>query len=407
MTSETKPVSAPATVVLSVPLTHSDWTLRMDLPMDRASIHYMLDQCKACGWSRIYWRLFNGGRTVYPSQLADSQAEWDEDSYWNPLDPEDAKHTYWFDNPKVDREKIFTNLNRLNYTGFDTLAEAIDYGHQIGLEIHAWLTLNEDDHGWGLQSRFTKENPDSRWRKRDGSVYHSQQSFAFEKVREYKLGLIREVLEKYDIDGFFLDWIRTGDVRDDPQNDADGVADFGYEEPLVTSFQEQYGISPYDIPNGDDRWVRWRAEPQTEFMRGVRRLMKATRPELPLTVMGQHPWSYRGNRHGIAGNLRGLLLDTKTWAREGLVDTVIAAGYYLEEGAQEKAYQWLQDETEGRVDVALYGWVYSTTEEFDRDLALVRKYGGQQLLLWEADYIDAFPNKAELQQHMREAVTGE
>lgn len=134
---------------------------------------------------------------------------------------------------------------------FDTLAAAVRYGHKIGLLIHAWLSINEDDHGWGLQSEFSKKHPEFRWRKRDGKAYHSQLSFAFPEVRQYKLALLKELLH-YDIDGFLFDWIRTGDVRNNPQTDSDGVANSGYEEPLVKKFKKKFGQDPTRIPNGDE-----------------------------------------------------------------------------------------------------------------------------------------------------------
>ncbi len=397
-------------LTLSVPVTHSDWMLRTELPPGPESVHYMLDECKASGWTRIYWRLFDGGGAIYHSRLADVATGWEADSYWAPADPNDLVHTFWKDDPSMDeakRRELLSNLPSLGYADYDPLAEAISYGHSIGLEIHAWLTINEDDHGWGLRSRFAKANPQSRWRKRDGTVYHSQQSFAYPEVQEHKLAQIEELLKNYDIDGLFLDWMRTGDVRDDPQNDADGVANFGYEEPLVKSFEERYGIDPHSLPNGDGRWVAWRAQPQTEFMRKARKLMKSLKPELPLAVMGQHPWSYRGAGHKIDGNLRGLLLDTATWAKEGLMDSIVAAGYYRDGGTAQQAYEWLRSETQGLINIWLYGWVPDTPEQFDGEMALARQLGASQILFWEADYIDAKQEKAVLQQHMRNAVAGD
>ena len=48
------------------------------------------------------------------------------------------------------------------------IAAAIDYGHSIGLKIHAWASINEDDHGWGWASEFSKAHPEFRWLRRDG-----------------------------------------------------------------------------------------------------------------------------------------------------------------------------------------------------------------------------------------------
>src|SRR5207249_5867999 len=166
-------------------------------------------------------------------------------------------------------------LDALDYEHFDSLAAAVKYGHQIGLEIHAWVSINEDDHGWGLQSEFTKKHPAFRWCRRDGRAYRSQLSFAFEEVRKYKLAILDELLDGYDIDGLFLDWIRTGDVRDNPQTDGQGVADSGYEAPLLERFKSKFGVDAHALASADDRWVRVRAEPQTQFMREVRKRVDA------------------------------------------------------------------------------------------------------------------------------------
>jgi hypothetical protein len=190
-------------------------------------------------------------------------------------------------------------------------------------------------------------------------------------------------------------------VRDNPQTDPVGVADHGYEEPLVKGFKAKYGVDPHDLPNGEDRWVRYRAQPHTDFMRRVRNLMKATKPRVPISVMGVHPWCCRGLKDPIDGNLRGMLLDMNTWAREGLIDEAVAGGHYLEGGTPEKAHEALKKETEGKVNVWLYAWVPSTVADVVRDSALAKKVGARQILFWEADYIDTGPNKDELQAAMR------
>lgn len=386
-----------AKLILSAPVTHSDWMLRDGVAWGPEGVHHMLDQCKASGWSRVYWRALDGGRSLYKSDLMDPQGKWDADNFWNPATEQDLKllQTYTNMSPEA-RKELLAKLERYDYGTFDTLAEAVRYGHEIGIEVHAWLSINEDDHGWGLLSRFSRHHPQFRWVKRDGTPYHSQLSFAFPEVVEYKLAIIREILDKYPVDGIFLDWIRTGDIRDNPQTDAEGVADHGYEEPMIKGFMDKYGIDPKTLSNGDDRWVRFRAEPHTEFVRAARRLISAKRPGLPLTVMVANPWCYRGMKDKIDGSLRGLLLDVATWAKEGLIDAAIATGYYLE-GNAEMACRDLQEETAGKTDVWYFGWVPGTPDEFRNDFQAARKLGVKQILFWEGDYIDGRPNKAELQ----------
>jgi hypothetical protein len=370
--------------------------LKPNIPWGPEGVRHMLDACKECGWSRIFWRVLDGGRSLYRSELLRPMGKWDDDSFWRPQSPEDLATHQRFTAGMSDerRQELLSKLDDLRYSEFDPLAEAVRYGHEIGLQIHAWVSINEDDHGWGLQSEFSRKHPEFRWRRRDGRFYHSQLSFAFPEVRRYKLAILEELLRGYPIDGFFIDWIRTGDVRDNPQNDDQGVADYGYEEPLTAS-----GLAKRK--NGDDEWVRTRAQPQTDFMREVRNLATKRERPLPVAVMVGHPWHYRGEQNKIAGNLRGLLLDVKTWAREGLVDSAVAAGYYLDGGNAELAAKALREETENKVDVWTYAWVPTTVADADQSFAVAAKVGTKQILYWEADYIDDRVNAAALKAEMR------
>ncbi|HEO72011.1 MAG TPA: hypothetical protein ENN80_12165, partial [Candidatus Hydrogenedentes bacterium] len=195
---------------LSAPLTHSDWMLREGVVWGPPGVKHMLDACKAMGMSQVHWRALDGGRSLYKSALMDPQGRWDEDNFWNPQRPEDlAELSKYTSMDAQGRKSLLEKLERYDYGTFDTLAEAVRYGHEIGLRINAWLSINEDDHGWGLRSRFTKAHPATRWRKRDGTFYQSQQSFAFLEVMAYKLAIVEEILDGYAVDGLFIDWLRT------------------------------------------------------------------------------------------------------------------------------------------------------------------------------------------------------
>jgi uncharacterized lipoprotein YddW (UPF0748 family) len=375
-------------LLLSAPLTHSDWMLRPGMAWGPQGIHDMLDKCKATGWTRVHWRVFDGGRALHHSQLMDPQGKWEADNYHR----------------QHGNVEILRKLESLDYAQPDTLAEAVRYSHRIGLEIYAWASVNEDDHGWGLRSRFAKNHPQCRWRKRDGTFYRSQMSFAFPEVMQYKLALMAELLGGYAIDGLFIDWIRTGDVRDNPQNDRDGIADHGYEQPLLDGFRARYGADARQLANGDERWVRFRVEPHTQFMRGVRKLAREKRPAgLPITVLVGHPWLYRGNKDKIAGNLQGLLLDVGEWAEEGLIDEAVPAGYYLPGGNAEQAYEALRAETRGKVPVAMFCWVPGSGQQFLSDFRGAERIAAKHMLFWEADYIDGLERAAreEVQRVMR------
>ena len=389
-------------LTLSAPLTHSDWMLKTDGPRwGPEGVRHMLDACKECGWSHVYCRVFDAGVANYKSKLLRPGDKAEADNYFHPQNDAELAIRQKFSPLTPERAAdILRQLDAMDYSQFDSLAAAIEYGHKIGLAIHAWATINEDDHGWGWPSEFSKAHPEFRWVRRDGRTYHSQLSFAFPEVRKYKLALLDELMANYDIDGIFLDWIRTGDVLDNPQTDAKGIADSGYEQPNIAAFKSKYGVDPHKVANTDERWVRLRAEPQTRFMRSVRERVKKHYKRMPIAVMVGHPWHYRGMMDPIDGSLRGLLLDVGTWANEGLMDAAIAAGYYRPGGNASKAFEALRAETHGQVDLWYYAWVPQTPEEFGRDLAAAHDLRAKRILFWEADYIDDRPNAAALKQAM-------
>jgi hypothetical protein len=394
--------AAEGKLILSAPLTHSDWMLKPGIPWGVEGVRHMLDVCKSFGLSRIYWRVLDGGRALYRSKIVRAEGKWDDDNFWNPKSAEDRQLMERFTAgvSAEKRKQIIDKFESLDYAHFDTFAAAVEYGHQIGLQIHAWVSINEDDHGWGLTSDFARAHPQCRWVRRDGRPYHSQMSFAFAEVREYKLQIIRELLEGYPLDGIFLDWIRTGDVRDNPQTDSDGVANSGYETPLVEQFKAKFGVDPHQVANNDPRWIAVRAEPQTLFMRECRKLLDGQSRKIPLAVMVAHPWHYRGMQDKIDGSLNGLLLDVKSWASERLIDDAVAAGYYRAGGNASVAWKSLEELTSATVDVWTYAWVPQDVADFAGALAVARELGARQVLFWEADYFDDRADPAKLKAAM-------
>src|SRR4051812_13968216 len=67
--------------ILSAPLTHSDWMLKPNIQWGEAGVRHMLDACKACGWSQVFWRVLDGGRADYPSKVVRPFHDWDQDSF--------------------------------------------------------------------------------------------------------------------------------------------------------------------------------------------------------------------------------------------------------------------------------------------------------------------------------------
>ena len=123
-------------------------------------VRHMLDACKACGWSNVYWRVFDAGVSTYKSKLLRPGDKAETDNFFQPQNDADLAARQKLAPLTAERAAdVIRQLNAMDYGQFDSLAAAIDYGHKIGLKIHAWASINEDDHGWGWPSEFSKAHP--------------------------------------------------------------------------------------------------------------------------------------------------------------------------------------------------------------------------------------------------------
>ena len=109
--------------------TQSDWA-NLFGNWGYPGVKFILDRCAKAGMKKVYWRVTDGGRMMYLSKLGEIEYRID--------DNEGARHFYGG-----------TNYESVDYREWDPLAEAVEYAHKIGIELHAWIQVCEEDHPWG------------------------------------------------------------------------------------------------------------------------------------------------------------------------------------------------------------------------------------------------------------------
>jgi hypothetical protein len=186
----------------------------------------------------------------------------------------------------------------------DPLRAATAYAHLHGVKILPWFRITND----GLSSYSQKTDYSERFGQyalvgADGASVGFP-SLGYKPVRDYKLSLLRELLENYDVDGVFIDFQRDLPV-------------IGIDAPVADEYTRRYGADPrVDArERANMRWRRFRAEIITDFMREIRRAAdaKARHAGRPIQV---------GARVSSRDNLwKGL--DVETWIREGILDIVV------------------------------------------------------------------------------------
>ena len=263
----------------------------------RDSIESFLKKAKGAGFSRAYWR-------------ADTLLHF--------------RH--------YDIDERFRKSGRMDYvetvreilSRIDPLECAVESAHRVNLEIYPRIDIfldgcpeevliytfrNEKPQPHLHQSRFSIEHPEYLAVDRGGRNRHwGVLELAYPEVREYKLGLIREVAEGYDVDGVFL-MVPSHDTPPAYFGDQ-----YGFNKPVVEEYERRYGVN---ILKGDfdlEAWRRLRGEYLTLFFREVKQYLSKTGKKLGLGIaQGDYLGPPYGNMH----------MDWRTWVEEGIADELL------------------------------------------------------------------------------------
>lgn len=119
-----------------------------------------------------------------------------------------AEHKTWLAAKKPGQE--LSVFQQYVYDGGDPVADFVSQCRQKGVSPVIGLPLNHnpgDDGYWEITGSFYEDNP-QYWFAKIANGTKDTQSFSFPEVRQYRLDLIQELCENYDIDGIFLDIMR-------------------------------------------------------------------------------------------------------------------------------------------------------------------------------------------------------
>jgi uncharacterized lipoprotein YddW (UPF0748 family) len=252
-----------------------------DVLFSRRNLEDGMAQLKRLNFNTVYPTVWNGGYTLYPSEVA-------EKSFGAAIDPIPE------------------------FAGRDMLAEAIEIGHEQGLTVIPWyefgLMAMED-------SEIVQQHPEWIMGRQDGSQIfvqgdRGQYHFvwlnpAHPEVQELMTDLMVEVVDQYDIDGIQFD-------------DHFGTpVELGYDDYTVNLYKQQHnGNVPPDNPR-DPEWMRWRARNVTTMMVKIFSAIKTRRPDC-LISLSPNPKQF---------SYENYLQDWAPWVRLGFLDELIIQVY--------------------------------------------------------------------------------
>lgn len=204
--------------------------------------------------------------------------------------------------------------------GYDPLGVALREAHARGLRLHAWINVlplwrGEDPPSDSSHALLRHEE----WRMRDAGGYVESLGSGYvianpvlEEVHDHIVGVCRDIVSRYPVDGLHLDYIRFAPgLNDKPMR-------FPLDVATVSQFERSMGPQDLQTPSGQRAFRGWIRDRITTLVRRIGGEARAARPAIEISAA---VW-----RHPEIGR-ESYLQDGARWLRDGLIDRAIPMIY--------------------------------------------------------------------------------
>lgn len=190
--------------------------------------------------------------------------------------------------------------------GYDPLRFALDEAHRRGMELHAWVVafpVNLETTVKALgKDALPRKHPELCRKAGDRYFMNPGQP----GTADYLASLCREIVERYDVDGIHLDYIRYPE-RAFNFHDADTYRRYG---------------------NGQDK-AQWRRDNVTRTVEAVSRAVRSVRPWVKLSCSPVGKYADVARYSSKGWNARDAVnQDAVKWLDEGLMDALFPMMYF-------------------------------------------------------------------------------
>ncbi len=274
----------------------------------------LVEQYRHSDVAKVLWAVNYGEVVNYPSKIPGTHFLGGKDSVARLIEGT-GPHAY-----AIGEKQAFKNLTAFTKKGILPMQLAADHVHSMGRKFDIMFRLGILGRilsGFPFTPEYLRRFPEFRQVLRDGTIV-DKASYAFPEIRQFMLSLIEEAVEKFDVDGINLCFVR-------------GPKFLVYEKPILDAFKQKYGTDARKAKPSDRRLWEVRSEFMTDFVRKARLILdrigkkKGRRLELSAWVW---PWK-RSTWCGQTPLEEGL--DVKAWIAEGLLDGVICHEWLCKE----------------------------------------------------------------------------
>ena len=313
-------------------LSYGDYLVRGPELSSKAGIEASFRKMREAGFTDIYWRMLTEGHPldgveVYPHPMLEEAFR----------ARKELEGTPW----AWDPHEIRWPIEVAHKLGMKFYASIVIYNERAPME--AWLASGEPAEdlkfragtfksvGDAYRSKFLLAHPEYQLVDRTGKRYHwGVLEWAYPEARQYWLRDLQLILDRYDVDGIYLD-TRTECMS------PDFADQFGFNEPVIREFQKRYGVNILEEDFDLEAWRGLRGEYFTQLLREMSLAIHAKGKRFSLGTA-------RGDYIGFPlGNMK---LEWRKWIAEKLIDEL-----HLDEhgwGWGRQGYGYVTDFATGR-----------------------------------------------------------
>jgi len=202
---------------------------------------------------------------------------------------------------------------------FDPLGYILKKGRENGMQVHAWVNTYRTWTGKNPPTdpkHVVLRHPEWLTKDVDGVVAGGEGTFldpGAPGVREYLVGIVADILKKYDVDGIMLDYIRYPGRK------------YGYSDAAVAAFNKRYGRTGKPL-EADYLWCQWRRDQVTETVKAIQKEINGTKPWVVLSA-ATIPWGACPDDFLKTDAYAHVFQDWRLWMEKGLIDINMPMNY--------------------------------------------------------------------------------
>jgi len=257
-----------------------------------------------------------------------------------------------------------------NQDGDWPLVDAVKIANEMGIQVHSSVAMFV----FGKTSEFTSSHPELRiWKKGATEPVNTIQSWAQPAVRSHRATHLFEQARRTRLNGIMLDYIRYLGP------------DYAYDPIVIDAYIEKTGVDPNTLPQDDLQWMQFRADYVTEFIVELRRNLAELDHDVHISAY------LAGDDPDPSAYLKQAMQDWRTWARMGIVDTLIVAPYTRDFGriyeSVRRVRAVIPDRTRINCMIACYGGNLNTPELLRKGVDVAIAAGADEVSIYRSDAI--------------------